>query len=155
MITSNQTPIALMRDLADKLKVRFPASASGINTIRAAFDANSMPELFLSHAASEVEGQPVIYIRVAQVSAVSADIFGNALLAYAPHQLQIAYELRSNGDSFPAHADLFKAEYEALKMGVKVQFIEIANGTAVTEANVNAATPIADLDELYWPTKGV
>jgi len=154
MITSTQTQIALMRDLTDKLNVRL-ANNAGLNSIRSAFDANSQPEIFISHGGNEAEGQPVVYVRIMQISAVSADIFGNALLAYTPHKMQIAYEIKSTNDSWPAHADLFTVEYEALKLGVKLELIEIASGTAVTETSVNAATPIASLDDLYWPTKGV
>lgn len=154
MITSNATPLAIMRDLADKLNKRF-AGNSGINGSRQAFDANGMPLLFLSHNGNEAEGQSVILIRIEQIDAVSKDIFGNSLNAYAPHLLQFAYEKNSAGAPIPSAHDLDTAKFESIKTGVKYELVEIANGSAVTEANLNtaAASPVVDLDELYWPTK--
>ena len=146
---------ALLRDVADKLSKRFPASAAGINTVRLAKDANGWPMIFLSHNANEAEAQPVIALRCMAVDAVSKDVFGNALTAYAPHALEVAYELAAANDPIPTDADILTAEYEAIKTGVKIQLKEIANGSAVTEANMNAASPSIELDDLYWPTKGV
>ena len=144
-----------MRDMADKLKVRLAGSAT-INTVRAANDANGWPMLFLSQAGNEAEAQPVILIRIMSVDAVSKDIFGNQLTAFNPHTLEIAYELASSGDNaIVAHADLLKAEYECIKTGVRIQLKQLANGTAVTEAAINAAAPSLDIEELYWPAHGV
>jgi hypothetical protein len=89
---------------------------------------------------------------------VSKDIFGNQTFAYAPHVLELAYELQATpniGNSFVAHADLAATNYEAQQAGCEYQLKELANGTAVTAANVSAATPVADLQPLYWPTKSV
>lgn len=156
MIVNTAKAAALMRDLSDKLAKRLPAGAAGLNTIRQAFDANGMPEIFISHNGNEAAGQPVVYVRIKQIDAVSKDVFGNAMNAYAPHQLQTAVELQATpniGNIFVAHADLAAVEFEAIKTGVMWQHYELANGTAVTEANVNAATAIFSLDDLYWPLK--
>lgn len=155
---STAKAIALARDLADKLSKRYAAGAAGLNTVRQAFDANGWPMIFCSHNANEAEGQPVLAIRIQNVDAVSKDIFGNSLTAYAPHILEVAYEIQATpniGNSFVSHADKASAEFESIKVGARWQLKEIANGTAVTEASMNAATPVADLDELYWPTKSV
>jgi hypothetical protein len=111
--------------------------------------------LFLSDAGNEAAGQPVIALRISAVNAVSKDVFGNDLIAFAPHALEIAYELTASDNPIPSDKDLLTAEYEAIKTGVKIQLKELANGTAVTEANINAAAVALELDELYWPTKGV
>ena len=145
---------ALLRDVADKLKVRYAGSAT-INTVRAAKDANGWPMLFLSAAGNEAAGQPVIGIRISAVNAVSKDVFGNDLIAFAPHALEFAYELQAANNPTPTDADELTAWYEAQKTGVKMQLKEIALGTAVTEASMNAAAVVIELDELYWPTKGV
>jgi hypothetical protein len=150
---SAKKAIDLCRDLADKLAKRLPAGAAGLNTVRQAFDAGGWPMIFFSHNGNEAEGQPVVLIRIKNVDMVSKDVFGNSTFAYAPHTLELAYELASSGDSLPAHADLITVEFEAIKTGVRLQLKEIANGTAVSEAAINAASAIADLDELYWPTK--
>jgi hypothetical protein len=146
---------AILRDVADKLSKRYVAGAAGINTLRQAFDANGWPMIFLSHNANEAEGQPVILIRMMNVNAVSKDIFGNNLIAYAPHTVEVAYELNVPGAPIPTSADRANADFETIKIGAEWQLKEIANGTAVNEASLNAATPVADLQELYWPTKSV
>lgn len=145
---------ALLRDVADKLKVRYAGSAT-IDTVRAARDAQGWPMLFLSDAGNEAAGQPVVALRIRAVDAVSKDVFGNDLVAFAPHKLEIAYELTATDNPIVTDKDLLIAEYEAIKTGVAIQLKELANGTAVTEASMNAAAVAIELDELYWPTKGV
>lgn len=153
MITSNQKISAIARDLADRLKVRMGSSAT-INTVRAALDANGAPMLFLSVGGNEAAGQPVILIRLKQVSMVSPDIFGNAALAYCPSVSQLCYELDANGKPLPNQKDLDIAKWELFRFGVRYQQVEIAKDTAVSEASSDAAVPALDLDQLYWPTKG-
>lgn len=152
---STAKAIALSRDLADKLAKRFPSGGAGIDTVRQAFDANGWPMIFLSHLANEAAGQPVILVRIKGVDMVSKDIFGNATSAYAPHTLEFDYELTAANNPIPIDGDLFTAAFEAIKTGVRLQVKENANGTAVTEANLASATIVADLEELYWPTKSV
>jgi len=156
---SNAKANALIRDLGNKLQIRL-ANGAGLNTVALGFytDSNgaAWPYLLLSNATSGVgEGNPVVYIEISCVDMVSKDIFGNQESAYAPHVLQLGYELTSGGAPIPARADLFVCEDEAIKTGVRIQLKEVANGTAVTGASVNAAAPIADLEDLYWPTKSV
>lgn len=155
---SNAKAIRLIQDINDLLSVRLAANA-GLNTVTQGFyvDSNnaSWPYLLLSHNGNVAEGQPVIYIEISNVDAVSKDIFGNQTYAYAPHILQFAYELSgaAGTNPIPAHADIATCQFEAIKSGVRFQLKEIANGTAITPANVNAAAATADLDQLYWPTK--
>lgn len=145
---------ALLRDVADKLKIRFAGSAT-IDTVRQAKDAAGWPMLFLSDAGNEAAGQPVIALRCRAVDAVSPDVFGNALVAFAPHILEVAYELAAANNPIPTDADILIAEFEAIKTGARIQLKELANGTAVTAANMDAAAVAADLEDLYWPTKSV
>ena len=152
---SNAKAVALIRDLADKLAKRFAPGAAGLNTVRQAFDSAGWPMIFISHNANEVEGQPVVLIRIKNVDMVSKDIFGGSTFAYAPHTLELAYELAAANAPFPTLADLAAAEFESIKTGVRYLLKEIANGTAVTQAAIDAASPNADLEELYWPTKSV
>jgi hypothetical protein len=157
MIFSNAKPIALLRDLGNKLQIRFQ-NGTGLNTLSQGFytDANGAiwPYILLYNATSGVgEGNPVVYIEISCVDAVSKDVFGNELYAYAPELMQIGYELSSAGAPIPARSDLETVNFESIKTGVQLQLKELANGTAVTPAAVNAATPVVALDELYWPTK--
>lgn len=145
---------ALLRDVADKLKVRFAGSAT-IDTVRATKDSAGWPMLICSDGGAEGAGAAVIAIRIKADDAVSTDVFGNALVAFAPHTLEFAYELAAANNPIPVDADIFKATFEAFKTGVKSQLKEIANGTAVSATSMDAKAADAECDELYWPTKGV
>ena len=155
---SNAKAVALIRDLGDKLSKRL-ASNSGINTVAQSFytDSNGAvwPVLTLTHNGNAAEGQPVIVIEISNVDMVSKDVFGNQTDSYAPHILQFGYELDGGSAPLPARADIAVCEYESIMTGVRFQLKEIANGSAATAANLNAASAIADLDDLYWPTKKV
>ncbi len=110
MIFSNAKPIALLRDLGNKLQIRFQNNA-GLNTLSQGFytDANGAiwPYIMLYNATAGVaEGNPVVYIVLSCVDAVSKDVFGNELYAYAPELLQFGYELTSGGAPIPARSDL-------------------------------------------------
>lgn len=153
---SNAKAIRLVQDIVDLLTVRFKNNA-GLNTISQGFyvDSNgaSWPFATISSGGNVAEGQPVVYIQISNVDMVSKDIFGNQTYAYAPHILQLGYELTSGGAPIPAIADLLTCEFESIKSGVRLQIKQVANGTAVTSTSVNAAAPAVDLDQLYWPTK--
>ena len=145
---------AMMRDLSDRLKTRTAGSAT-INTVRAANDANGWPMLFLSSGGVEAAGSPVIALRISSVDGVSKDVFGNQLTAFNPHILEVSYELTAGGKPVPSDRDLVIAEWESFKLGMRTQIKENANGTAVSETSMNAATPLVELDDLYFPNKGV
>jgi len=145
---------ALARDLADKLTKRYAGSAT-IDTIRQLNDSNGWPMIFCSDGGVETAGSAVILIRIKGQDAVSKDIFGNATTSYAPHTLELNYELTAANNPIPTDGDLWTAGFEAIKTGVRLKAEENANGTAVTEANLATATVVADLEELYWPTKSV
>lgn len=141
---------ACLRDLADKLRLRFPSK-----TVREAKDANAWPMLFVSDSGNEAAGQSVIAIRMSAADAVSKDVFGNQLTAFAPHLVEVAWELTAANNPIPTDADIFVALREIFAIGARTQLKEIANATAVTEASMNAAAVAADVEDLYWPTKSV
>jgi hypothetical protein len=145
-----------MRDLAEKLGLRYANSAS-INTVRQAADAQGWPMLFCSVAGNEAEAQAVIVLRMKGLAVPALDQFGQPQYAYAPHTMELAYEAGSvAGHGIPVESDLLKAMLEATKTGVTILQKEIANGTAVTEASMNAAVVASELQaNLYWPNKGV
>lgn len=147
---------ALMRRLQDDLSKRYSeAGGSALNTVRLARDAAGWPMLFASVDGNEAAGEPVIALRIRNVDMVSKDVFGGDTYAYAPHILELAYELGAVAGPIPAAADVAVASFESVKTGCRWQLKEIANATAVTEASIDAASPAADLEELYWPTKSV
>lgn len=146
---------AVMRLLASDLKLRF-ANGAGINTVRQTVDSNGYPELFLSVNGVETAGNPVIYVRIDQISAVSTDVFGNPENAYAPHNMDIAWELSATaGLPEPAVADILTTLWECFPQNIATNVYQLANGTAVNETNVDAASPNQSFDWLRWPTKGV
>lgn len=153
MIINTAKADAIVRILADNLTIRL-AGSSTIDTVREVRDSEGYPCLFLSDGGVETAGSAVIFIRVKQISAVSKDIFGNALMAYAPHAMDFAYELNGTATQ-PLPIDIFKALWECVPFGVELNQVAIADGTAVTIANVDSATPVQQLDWLRWPTKGV
>lgn len=140
---------AQARELGDKI-----AKRTG-RQVRNAVDANGWPMLFVSPAGNEAAGQQVVAIRISAVDAVSKDIFGNATSAYAPHNLELAYELTAADNPIPTDVSLLQIVWEATKTGIKMQVKEIANATAVTEASMNAAAVAVEMDELYWPLKSI
>jgi hypothetical protein len=155
MIISIAKAEALMREMADRLAARLAGAAVGrVDSVRAAKDANGFPMLFLSHGGNEAAGQPVIVLRCLARDAVSKDIFGNAENAYTPHNLQMAYELDAAAKQKAASKDLEKVMFEACRPGIRIQILEIADGTAVSEASMNAASPSEEYDDLWWPLKG-
>lgn len=145
---------ALIRDLKEKLELRTKSAAAGrVDTVREARDSEGMPYLVLSDAGTETAGNPVILIRISQIDAVSKDVFGNDLNAYAPHKCEIAYELDGT-EAEPSRLDLIMVMFELAKLGIRTQVKEIADATAVTPANADAAAVAEDLDWIHWPTKG-
>ena len=121
---SNAKAEALSRDLQDLLSKRL-TSSGGINTITSGFytDGNGAvwPTLTLSNNGTVSEGSQVAVIIISNVDAVSKDIFGNQTYAYAPHILQLGYELTSGGAPELNHSDLLTIEFEAIKTGVRLQ----------------------------------
>lgn len=153
-ITNVAKTDSLMRTLAEELKLRTANAAAGrVDTVREARDSDGNPYLVLSDNGNEAAGQPVIFIRMKQIDAVSKDIFNNDLKAYAPHTCELAYELDGT-EGEPSRLDLILAMFEVAKRGMKVEVKEVADATPVTPASVDATATAQELDWLRWPTKG-
>lgn len=141
---------AQARVLKEKLESRFSGSST-IDTVRQINDANGWPILLCSDGGVETATSPVIAVRIKAIDAVSKDVFGNALVAFAPHDLEFAYET-----AVPARTDIIKAMAEVGKLGFKILVKEITAATAVTEASMDAATVAVSLEsEVQWPSKGM
>jgi hypothetical protein len=140
---------ASMRDLKDRLAYRL--AAASLDSIREANDAEGNPMLFCSAASNEAAGEPVIAFRISQEDAVSKDILGNDLKAYTPHKLEMAWE-----EDAISPAQLAVMSLEAFKIGMKCELKEIASGSAVSEANMDAADVAAALEfDARFPAKGM
>jgi len=151
--------IGIARDLADRISLRL-SNGSGLNSVRQASTTSASaagagwPMLFVSHGGAEAEGDSVIAIRIENINPGSIDIFGNATLPFTPHQMEVAYELNSAGKPIPANKDLVAVLHEASRPGMVMVQKEIANGTAVTEASVEAASPLQTLADIDWADQG-
>jgi len=146
---------AQARETKEKLERRFKGSAT-IDTVRQANDAQGWPLLICSNGGAESAGSEVIAIRIKAQDAVSKDVFGNDLVAFAPHTIEVAHELDANGKQTPSQLDMAKVMQEVSKIGMKIDIKEIANTTAVSEASLNAAAVALSLEvETQWPTKGI
>lgn len=145
---------ATLRDLKEVLERRFEGSAT-IDTVRELRDANGWPMLICSDGGAEGNGNPVIAIRMKSFDAVSKDVFGNDLDAFTPHTLELAYELDANSKPEPAATDFADVLAESAKRGVLIQIKEIADGTDVDEAALDAAAVAKEIEvQDEWPTKG-
>jgi hypothetical protein len=146
---------ALSRELKERLEIRTKGAAAGrTDTVREARDSEGYPALFLSDNGTEAAGSPVLAIRIKQIDMVSKDVFGNDSKAYSPHVCEFAYELDAT-EAEPDRKDIELAMWELARIGVKVQVKEIADGTAVSFASMDAASAAQELDDLRWPNKGV
>lgn len=144
---------ALIRDLKEKLALRLAqnaAIADRLDSVAEARDSDGYPYLMLSNAGAVAANDPVVLIRIKQIDAVSKNVFGDDLKAYAPHLCEMAYEVAE-----PSDQDLLIVMFELAKLGIKINIKKLADGTAVTPANVDAAAVAEELDWLHWPTKGV
>ena len=154
MIKSTAQAEAKLRDLAERLARKLAGSAT-IDTVRQAKDSDGWPMLFLSDGGTETAGSAVIAIRMKAIDAVSKDVFGNAQLAYTPHNMEIAYELDANSKPEPEQKDLAQVVAECAKTGVKLEIKEIADATAVSAASMDAAAAVVEIENQdEWPTKG-
>jgi len=111
--------------------------------------------LFLSDGGTETAGNPVIAIRIKAQDAISKDIFGNALVAFGPHDLEFAYELDGT-EGEPSRKDLSIALLECSKIGMRILIKEITDATAVSATSMDAEAADLTLDvETQWPNKGI
>jgi hypothetical protein len=156
MLYSLDHAIGVARDLADDFKMRL-SNGAGLNTVRQTQDAAGWPMIFLSNNANEAEGQSVVALRIKNIDVGATDIFGNATLPFTPHQCEIAYELAGGGAPIPSTADYSIVLYQVTRTGVIVINEPIANGTAVTEASMNAALaagPAQVIKDIDWRNSG-
>ena len=120
---------ALARDLKDRLEFR------GF-TVAESKTAQGWPRLVIDtdQASIEIEAR----------DAVSKDVFGNDLVAFAPHDARLA---SVNAQS---KADLSKVHMELSKAGLEK--VLLSEGADLAAAEAAAAEEI--LFDIRWPTKG-
>ena len=129
MAKSTAKAEALARELKDRLEFR------GF-TVAESKTAQGWPRLVIDTDQASIEMEAV--------DAVSKDIFGNDLKAFAPHNARLA------AVTAQSKADLAKIQTELARAGLdKVLLSEGANLAAA-----EAATPVEIPADTRWPTKG-
>lgn len=132
MAKSTAKAEALSRDLKERLERR------GF-TVAESKDANGWPKLTLNTDEAS--------IRIEAQDAISKDVFGNDLVAFAPHQLE--YASRDDAMDTLTNAQILN---EVIKMGVSKLVVKThADTLATAEAATGTAIEFND----RWPTKGI
>lgn len=130
MAKSTAKAEALARDLKDRLEYRGYSVAE-------AKTAEGWPRLVIDTDQASIE--------IEAVDAVSKDVFGNDLVAFAPHEARLA-SVDAQGKAAAAELTL-----ELAKTGIDKLLLSEGADLATAEA----AAPVAIQFETRWPTKGV
>lgn len=123
---------ALARGLKERLQFRgFTVSESR--------DGNGWPKLTLNTNEAS--------LKIVAADAVSKDVFGNDLVAFAPHRIEFA----SRADAMTAkkHAEI---NLEVVKCGIEKMVVK---SDATSLATAEAAAGDALIFDVQWPTKGI
>lgn len=132
MAKSTAKAEALSRDLKERLEFR------GF-TVAESKDSEGWPKLTINTDEAS--------LRIESVDAVSKDVFGNDLKAFAPHSIDFA----SRNDAM----DTLKASQillEVIKMGIENTIVK-THATDLATAEAAAGTKLNF--ETIWPTKGI
>ena len=123
---------ALARGLKERLQFRG-------YTVAESRDANGWPKLTLNTDEAS--------LKIVSADAVSKDIFGNDLVAFAPHRIEFA----SRNDAMTT-LKVVEIQTEVVKCGIDKQVVK-THATVLATAEAAAGTEI--IFDLQWPTKGV
>lgn len=130
MAKSTAKAESLARDLKDRLKLRdFVVAESK--------DSEGYPRLVLDTDQASIE--------IKQADAVSKDILGLDLKAFAPHELTLAM------DDAVTKQEQAKIMLEVIKMGVDKLIVK--SGADLATAEASAGEEI--IQDVRWPSKGV
>lgn len=123
---------ALARGLKERLQFR------GI-TVAESRDNEGWPKLTLNTDEAS--------LKIVAADAVSKDIFGNSLVAFAPHRIEFA----SRADAMTAlkHAQI---QLEVIKCGIEKMVVK-SHATVLATAEAAAGDEL--VFDIQWPTKGI
>ena len=123
---------ALSRGLKERLQFRG-------YTVAESRDANGWPKLTLNTDEAS--------IKIVAADAVSKDVFGNDLVAFAPHRIEFA----SRDDAMTTLKSA-QIQTEIIKCGIEKQVVK-THATVLATAEAAAGTAI--VFDVQWPTKGI
>lgn len=130
MAKSTAKAEAIVRDLKDRLAFRGYASTESKN-------ADGFPKLTIGTDASIV---------IEQADAVSKDVFGNDLLAFAPHEATLAI------DEAIAYKKLIEVASELSKVAIDKTVLKSSDADLATAEALSSGEVI--VWDVRWPTKG-
>lgn len=123
---------ALARGLKERLQFRG-------YTVAESRDANGWPKLTLNTDEAS--------LLIIAADAVSKDVFGNDLVAFAPHRIEFA-----SRDDAMSTLKAAQIQTEIIKCGIEKQVVK-THATVLATAEAAAGTAI--VFDVQWPTKGV
>lgn len=123
---------ALARGLKERLQQRGYSVAESR-------DSNGWPKLTLNTDEAS--------LKIVAADAVSKDVFGNDLVAFAPHRVE--YASRVDAMSALKHAQI---QTELIKCGIEKQIVK-SHATSLASAEAAAGSEITF--DVQWPTKGI
>lgn len=123
---------ALARGLKERLQFRG-------YTVAESRDANGWPKLTLNTNEAS--------LKIVAADAVSKDVFGNDLVAFAPHRIEFA-----SRDDAMTTLKVAQIQNEIVKCGIEKQNVK-THATVLATAEAAAGTDINF--DLQWPTKGI
>ena len=123
---------ALARGLKERLQFRG-------YTVAESRDANGWPKLTLNTDEAS--------LKIVAADAVSKDVFGNDLVAFAPHRIEFA-----SRDNAMSTLKVAQIQSEVIKCGIEKQNVK-THATVLATAEAAAGTDVNF--DLQWPTKGV
>jgi hypothetical protein len=123
---------ALARGLKERLQFRG-------YTVAESRDANGWPKLTLNTDEAS--------LKIVAADAVSKDVFGNDLVAFAPHRIEFA-----SRDNAMSTLKVAQIQTEIVKCGIEKQNVK-THATVLATAEAAAGTDVNF--DLQWPTKGV
>lgn len=123
---------ALARGLKERLQFRGYSVAESR-------DANGWPKLTLNTDEAS--------LKIVAADAVSKDIFGNDLVAFAPHRIEFA----SRNDAMTT-LKVSQIQLEVIKCGIEKLNVK-THATVLATAEAAAGTDL--IFDVQWPTKGI
>lgn len=128
--------IAKADALARGLKERLQYRGYSVSESR---DANGWPKLTLNTNEAS--------LKIVAADAVSKDVFGNDLVAFAPHRIEFA-----SRDDAMSTLKVSQIQTEVVKCGIEKMVVK-THATSLATAEAAAGSDVNF--ELQWPTKGV
>jgi hypothetical protein len=144
-MANTQPGVALARDAADELQKRFKTK-----TVTNSYDTDKAPLITINDG-TPVAGEKNFVIKIVPRDwSLNQDILGQTAIPYGPNTVQICTEANSGSDIL-APQDLLSVFGVFLSRGIKVEWYQVANGSAPATTDITAANLKASYANLVYP----